>query len=103
MTLDRDLLRELLGEGELRELIDPEVVAAVELELQYLTERRRSRPDGMHDMLRDLGPLTLQDLEVRTEGLDVASALEDLAAERRVVEITHGGISRGRRSKTFRG
>ncbi|HET7846425.1 MAG TPA: helicase-related protein, partial [Acidimicrobiia bacterium] len=29
LTLDRDLLRELLGEGELRDLIDPEVVAAV--------------------------------------------------------------------------
>lgn len=95
MTLDRDLLRELLGEGELRELIDPEVVAAVELELQYLTERRRvGRPDGVHDMLRDLGPLTVQDLEVRTDGLDVRPVLDDLLSQRRVVEVTHGGVTR---------
>ena len=95
MTLDRDLLRELLGEGELRELIDPEVVAAVELELQYLTERRRvKRADGVHDMLRDLGPLTVQDLEVRTDGLDIPSVLSELTGQRRVVEITHGGVTR---------
>jgi ATP-dependent Lhr-like helicase len=95
MTLDRDLLRELLGEGELRELIDPEVVAAVELELQHLTEGRRVKgPDGVHDLLRDLGPLTLSDVEVRTEGVDVPLALEELAAQRRVVEVTIGGVSR---------
>ena len=58
LTLDRELLRELLGEGELRDLIDPEVVAAVELELQHLTEARRAtHPDAVHDLLRDLGPL----------------------------------------------
>jgi ATP-dependent Lhr-like helicase len=95
MTLDRDLLRELLGEGELRELIDPEVVAAVELELQHLTEGRRVKGrDGVHDLLRDLGPLTLADLEVRTEGVDVPLALEELAAQRRVVEVTIGGVPR---------
>ncbi len=95
MTLDRDLLRELLGEGELRELIDPEVVAAVELELQHLTERRRARTsDGVHDMLRDLGPLTVQDIEVRSDGLDTRASLEELQAQRRVVEVTHGGVVR---------
>jgi ATP-dependent Lhr-like helicase len=95
LTLDRDLLRELLGEGELRELIDPEVVAAVELELQYLTDRRRvTRPDGVHDMLRDLGPLTMDDIEVRTEGLTVPTVLRDLEAQRRVVEIVLAGTTR---------
>ena len=95
LTLDRELLRELLGEGELRELIDPEVVAAVELELQHLTERRRVRsPDGVHDLLRDLGPLGVDDLEVRTEGLDVPEVVADLAGQRRVVEITFGGRTR---------
>ncbi|MGH8914998.1 MAG: DEAD/DEAH box helicase, partial [Acidimicrobiia bacterium] len=95
LTLDRDLLRELLGEGELRELIDPEVVAAVELELQHLTDGRRvARPDGVHDLLRDLGPLTLSDIEVRTEGLAVAAVLEELEAQRRVVVITLAGTNR---------
>jgi ATP-dependent Lhr-like helicase len=95
LTLDRELLRELLGEGELRELIDPEVVAAVELELQHLTERRHVRTaDGVHDLLRDLGPLGVEDLEVRAEGLSIPAVIDDLVSQRRVVEVTHGGSTR---------
>jgi len=95
LTLDRDLLRELLGEGELRELIDPEVVAAVELELQHLTDSRRIRHrDGLHDLLRDLGPLTTDDIEVRSEAVDVGSALQQLVDSRRVVEVVMGGGQR---------
>jgi len=92
LTLDRDLLRELLGEGELRELIDPGVVTAVELELQRLTDNRRVRHiDGIHDLLRDLGPLTTQDIEVRSEGVGVADALKTLVESRRVVPIVTRG------------
>jgi ATP-dependent Lhr-like helicase len=92
LTLDRDLLRELLGEGELRELIDPEVVAAVELELQHLTENRHLRhADGVHDLLRDLGPLTTEDIEVRSSGFEVATALEELVNSNRVVPVTLQG------------
>jgi ATP-dependent Lhr-like helicase len=95
LTLDRELLRELLGEGELRELIDPEVVAAVELELQYLTERRRvTSADGIHDLLRDLGPLTETDVEVRSEAVAVPDVLRELEAQRRVVRVTIAGTER---------
>ena len=93
--MNRDLLAELLGEGELRELIDPEVVAAVELDLQRLTDNRRARHvDGIHDLLRDLGPLTTDDIEVRTQGVEVDTALNRLVEARRVVEVTIGGQSR---------
>src|SRR4029078_13288042 len=34
LALDRDLLRDLMGVEELRELLDPEVLAELELELQ---------------------------------------------------------------------
>ncbi|MDX1467912.1 MAG: DEAD/DEAH box helicase [Acidimicrobiia bacterium] len=95
LTLDRDLLRELLGEGELRELIDPEVVATVELELQHLTAGRRVRNvDGVHDLLRDLGPLSQNDIEVRTEGMDVGEALRSLESQRRVVRVVMGAEER---------
>lgn len=95
LTLDRDLLRELLGEGELRELIDPEVVAAVELELQHLTDNRRATSaDRIHDMIRDLGPLTTDDVDVRSESVDVASTLEFLVDQRRLVQVTLGGEHR---------
>ncbi len=44
LALDRDLLRELLGAEELRELLDPDALAELELELQRLVaERRRAR------------------------------------------------------------
>ena len=36
LSLDRDLLRELLGAEELRELLDPVALAELELELQHL-------------------------------------------------------------------
>ncbi|MDB4982145.1 MAG: associated domain protein, partial [Myxococcales bacterium] len=41
LTVDETLLRELLGEAELRELLDPDCVSAVEEELQQLPERLR--------------------------------------------------------------
>jgi ATP-dependent Lhr-like helicase len=91
LTLDRDLLRELLGDGELRELINPEVVAAVELELQYLTDARRANgADAIHDMLRNLGPLGRDDVMVRSGG-DTIGDLALLLSERRIVEVTLKG------------
>ncbi|MDP9184045.1 MAG: DEAD/DEAH box helicase, partial [Actinomycetota bacterium] len=58
LALDRDLLRELLGAEDLRELLDPAALDEVELELQRLADGRRARGvDGVHDLLRDLGPL----------------------------------------------
>ncbi|MGI9610706.1 MAG: Lhr family helicase, partial [Acidimicrobiia bacterium] len=95
LTLDRELLRELLGEGELRELIDQEVVAAVELELQHLTENRRARSiDLIHDLLNDLGPLATSDIDVRSSDVDVETALNDLEAQRRIVRVTVAGEER---------
>lgn len=94
LTLDRDLLRELLGEGELRDLISPDVLAAVELELQHLTDERRvSNPDRLHDLLRDLGPLGLDDIMLRCDN-DGASYLDELVTSRRVFEITMKGGTR---------
>ncbi|MCI0543106.1 MAG: DEAD/DEAH box helicase [Actinobacteria bacterium] len=88
LSLDRSLLAELLGEGELRELIDPGVIATVELELQWLVEgRHASSPDRLHDMLRDLGPLTTDDIEVRCRSMDVPIVLDLLEDEHRVVRI----------------
>ncbi len=67
LALDRDLLRELLGAEELRELIDPLVLAELELELQRLTDDRRARdPDELADLLRLLGPLTEAELTARS-------------------------------------
>ncbi len=59
LALDRDLLRELLGEEELRDLLDPAALDELELELQGLAEGRRARnPDDVHDLLVSVGDLT---------------------------------------------
>ncbi len=58
LALDRDLLRDLLGAEELRELLDGDVLADVELELQCLADGRRARSvDELHDVLRKVGDL----------------------------------------------
>jgi ATP-dependent Lhr-like helicase len=91
LSIDRDLLRSLLGDGELSELISPEAVASVELELQYLTADRKARTlDDLADLLRRLGPLSLEDLEVRSAGLEVAGAVDTLAGSHRAIEVMIG-------------
>jgi ATP-dependent Lhr-like helicase len=66
LTLDRNLLRELIGGGELRELLDADVLAEVEAELQQLAEGRKARDaDELHDLLRRIGNLSRAELLAR--------------------------------------
>ncbi len=92
LSLDRDLLRDLLGAEELRELLDPEVMADLQAELQRTAERWRARTvDHVEDLLRWLGPLTMTDLDLRTEGIDPSEAVERLRAERRIIDVVVAG------------
>ena len=85
LALDRDLLRDLLGAEELRELIDADVLADLELELQRLVEGRLARDlDEAHDQLRLLGPLSVDELGLRSvDGEPVKDWIDQLIAERR--------------------
>ncbi|HEX2155341.1 MAG TPA: DEAD/DEAH box helicase [Acidimicrobiia bacterium] len=95
LTLDRELLAELLGEGELRQLLSADVIAAMELELQRLTPERAARTaDAITDLLRDLGPLSIEEIDLRTEGVDVAATLGELSEKRRVIQVHVGGEPR---------
>jgi ATP-dependent Lhr-like helicase len=97
LALDRDLLRELLGAEELRELIDPEVLADLELELQCLVDHRRARSaDEQHDVLRRLGDLSLPELDVRADGTPGVAAewIAQLVAERRAFALRVAGEER---------
>ncbi len=59
LTLDRNLLQELLGDPQFRDLLDAAVITDVEMELQHLAEDRKLRgPDAVDDALRSLGPLS---------------------------------------------
>ncbi|MGW9326827.1 ATP-dependent helicase [Streptomyces koyangensis] len=85
LSLDSRLLSELLGQAEMRELLDAEVLAELEQELQWRTEDRRIKDaEGVADALRVLGPLTSAELAER--GADPAWARE-LAGARRVIEV----------------
>jgi ATP-dependent helicase Lhr and Lhr-like helicase len=91
LTLDRDLLAELLGAEELRELIQPSALADLEAHLQCLDERRWARhPDAAHDQLRRLGDLSRDELAARSTD-DFA---DELLAERRAVLVRVAGEER---------
>jgi len=96
LSLDRDLLRELLGQEELRELIDPEALEEVEAQLQHTTEEARAGDrDGLQQILRRVGDLTVEECEERVAGgYSAVSMLENLVGERRVVKVRIAGEER---------
>ncbi len=96
LTLDQGLLAELLGRAELRELLDPEVLAEVESELQRLAEDRRVRDnEGIADLLRMLGPLSTEEIQARCTTPDkVTDWIEMLVDSRRVVPVLMSGQER---------
>ncbi len=96
LSLNRDLLRELLGQEELRDLIDPVALATLEADLQGLSERARARSaDGLHDLLRRIGDLSEPEIALRvTEPTGAAGWIDDLIAERRACRIRVGGEDR---------
>ncbi|MGB2712042.1 MAG: DEAD/DEAH box helicase, partial [Conexibacter sp.] len=96
LSLDRDLLRELLGQEELRDLIDADALAQVEDDLQHRSERTRAATrDELHDVLRRVGDLTAAEVaQCVHEGVDGESLLAELARERRVTRVRIGGEER---------
>ncbi|GAA4626033.1 ATP-dependent helicase [Actinoallomurus vinaceus] len=92
LALDSTLLAELLGQADLRELLDPEVVAEADRELRRLTPERRARDaEGAADLLRELGPLGTDELVER--GVDPRWLVE-LEESRRVIRVRIGGMER---------
>src|SRR3954452_1108186 len=96
LSLVRDLLAELLGQEELRELISPEALEEVEADLQRLSERTTpSNADGRHATLRALGDLNVSEAQARSlEAVSAKRMLERLVPERRAVKMRIGGEER---------
>ncbi|KAA2254968.1 ATP-dependent helicase [Solihabitans fulvus] len=92
LSLDSALLAELLGAEAIRELLDPEVLAEVELSLQRLTPERRARHlEDAADLLRFLGDLSVPEAQER--GVDPAW-LAELVTQRRAIEVRIAGEPR---------
>jgi ATP-dependent helicase Lhr and Lhr-like helicase len=96
LSLDRDLLRELLGREELRELIDAGALARVEDDLQCRSEMTRATGrDALHDVLRRIGDLTAAEIEERVfEGIAAEGLVRELVRERRAIELRVDGEER---------
>ncbi len=92
LALDSGLLGELLGRVDLRELLDPEVLAETARQLRWLTEQRRPRdPEDVVELLRVVGDLSSAELAER--GVP-ESWTEELAAARRVLRVRIAGEDR---------
>jgi len=96
LSLDRELLRELLGQEELRELIDPGALARLEDDLQRRSELTRATDrDGLHDVLRQVGDLSADEIAERVfDGVDTPALLAALQRERRAIRLRVGGEER---------
>ncbi len=105
LSVDPALLSELLGKVEMRELLDPDVIAQFEREAQRLDPERRARGiEGVADLLRILGPLDavevaarLQPQEPSTDAATEAEAsalLDALIHTRRAIPVTIAGARR---------
>jgi len=94
LSIDATLLAELLGRVELRELLDPDVIAATGRQLQHLSADRAARDaEAVADLLRLLGPLTADEVAARAGGADVGGWLDGLRAAKRALTVSFAGRS----------
>jgi ATP-dependent Lhr-like helicase len=102
LAVDQAQLRELLGEAELRELVDRRALSELEVALQCLdAPRQATSPERLHDLLLRLGDLSADEAAARVRPVpdgDAATAarawLEALEGERRVIRVRLAGEER---------
>jgi ATP-dependent Lhr-like helicase len=95
LAVNQEQLRELLGDAELRDLLDAESIEAVARQLQRLDPKYHARSmDGVHDMLLALGDLTREEIHQRTASPEVADSIERLVDTGRAIEIFVAGQAR---------
>jgi ATP-dependent Lhr-like helicase len=95
LSIDQEQLRELMGDADLRELLDRDAIAQVEEQLQALTDTQKARSaDAIHDLLLRLGDLTRAELLRRLASLELAPQVERLLRARRLLEVKIAGQKR---------
>ncbi len=95
LTIDQDQLRELLGEADLRELLDADAIAEVEEAAQCLAENYRARSaDGIHDLCLRLGDLSREEIARRIVSADLLIHIDRLVRSRRLLELRIAGEKR---------
>ena len=95
LSIDQDQLRELMGDADLRELLDIHAIEETEEQLQCVADTYRARNmDGVHDLLLRLGDLTRAELRLRCVTDEVADTVGKLMRARRVLEVGIAGEKR---------
>jgi ATP-dependent Lhr-like helicase len=95
LTIDQDQLRELLGEADLRELLDANAIAEVEETAQCLAETYRAHSaDGIHDLCLRLGDLSREELARRVVSPELLPHVDRLVRSRRLLELPIAGERR---------
>ncbi|MGD0445659.1 MAG: DEAD/DEAH box helicase [Edaphobacter sp.] len=95
LSIDQDQLRELMGDADLRELLDISAIEETEEQLQCVAETYRARNmDGVHDLLLRLGDLTRSEVRKRCVTEEVADTVGRLMRARRVLELQIAGEKR---------
>jgi ATP-dependent Lhr-like helicase len=94
LAIDQAQLRELLGDAELRELLDADALAEIERQLQNLDPEHHARSiDGVHDLLLRLGDLSPDEIAARSR-IAAPEAIRALLHARRAIPVTVTGESR---------
>ena len=92
LSLDTSLLAQLLGRVDLRELLDPAVIASIVARLQRLAPERAARDaEDIGDLLRWLGPLPTAEVARRYLGDDAPEVLADLHRSGAIISVIHRG------------
>ena len=95
LSIDQAQLSDLLGEADLREVLDAIAIAEVEAQLQMLGEQQRVRSaDGLHDLLLRLGDLGREEIAERVVSPDLLEQLSGLARARRILQVEIAGEAR---------
>ena len=95
LSIDQSQLEELLGDSDLRELLDAAALDEVEARLQSLDPEYRARhADGVHDLLLKLGDLSESEIVARSETPEIAATISELVNARRAVRARVGGDAR---------
>src|SRR5262249_61150431 len=95
LVVDQQQLRELLGDAELRELLDAEAMEAIEQQLQRLDSRYRAKSaDAIHDMLLAIGDLTEQEITARLLDVAAADTIRSLIRARRILLLRNAARPR---------
>jgi ATP-dependent helicase Lhr and Lhr-like helicase len=95
LSIDQSQLEELLGDTDLRELLDGAALDEVEARLQALEPDYHARhADGLHDLLLKLGDLSDAEIAARSASPEVAASITELVNARRAVRVRIAGEAR---------